>query len=455
VLVALRSAHEALDVAVRHDEWGRVTGWLPLEGLSAQELREVVRLQAALEARVAGMRLQYHHVSSALARGEIGEDHARIIVRACEAVSDTLARLTREARLLREEAQRRGLSPEQVDALLPEISAITADELATCEERLVQRAREVPPHRLRRFATHVLAPLRRRVKVVLPDPATLAVDGTTGQVDLADVCADDQLRSREFRGEREAHLELHDNGDGTWSGRVTLPDLHAHLLKNWLEKFSSPRRTRQRATAEGSETVVDITVPDSGYIGPVQRTYAARMGDALCELLEHLPNDLTDDQLAKAKFGTNGVTLVVHVDEHTLRSGIGTATLDTGAEISAGQARRLACEAGVLPLVLGGESVPLDLGRNQRLFTRHQALALSARHDTCAAEGCDRPFAWCELHHLRPWSADGPTDLANAVPLCGHHHRRIHDALYHWTLTPEGAITFEHRWPSRRRALAA
>jgi hypothetical protein len=501
VLIALRTAHAALDTAVLRGERGQVVGWHSLEGCSPSELAEVVQLQASLEARVAAMRLhtvaaaeesqakaatgatdtpawaaaagnrsrswgslglarsletKYHHVSSALTQGEIGEDHARIIVRACEGVSETLARLRREAGLLREAAEERGLTPEQIEAWLPDVPVVTDGELADCEERLVARARQVPPHRLRRLATHVLAPLRRRVTVLLPDPATLAVDGTTGDVDLGDLCADDQLRNREYHAERDAYLDLHDNGDGTWGGQFTVPELHGHLLKNWLEQYSSPRRTRKVQTADGgTETVTDVTVPSSGLIGPVQRTYVERLGDAFCELLEHLPSALTDDELAKAKFGTNGVTLVVHVDEKTLRSGIGTATLDAGAEISAGQARRLACEAGVLPLVLGGDSVPLDLGRTQRLFSRYQAFALSARYDSCAAEGCDRPFAWTELHHLKPWSAGGPTDLDNAVPLCAHHHRRIHDSLYHWQLTPDGDITFEHRWPSRRRALAA
>ncbi len=500
VLTALRTAHAALDGATRRDERGQVTGWASLEGLSARELAEVVKLQASLEARVAGMRLhtvaaaeasqakqatgatdtaawaaaagnrprgwgalglarsleeRYHHTSAALSQGQIGEDHARIIVRACEGVTQTLTRLRREQALLIEEARRRGLGPEQIQTLIPEVPTVTDVELAECEQRLVSLARELPPPRLRKYATHVLAPLRKRVTVLLPDPAGLAIDaalqGATGEVDLDDLCADDQLSTREHRAERDAFLDLHDNGDGTWTGRLTLPDLHAHLLKNWLETYSSPRRTHTRTTGE---TLTDVTVRDSGMIGPVQRSYPERMGDALCELLEHLPTeltDLTDQQLAKARFGTNGLTLVVHVDEHTLRTGIGTATLETGAQISAGQARRLACEAATLPLVLNGDSVPLDLGRSQRLFTRHQAHALSARHDTCAAHGCHRPFAWCELHHLQPWSAHGPTDLDNAAPLCAHHHRRIHDPHYHWQLTPDGTITFEHRWPSRRR----
>lgn len=496
MLRALQGAHASLDTAVRHDEQGEVVGWVPVDRMSARVMAEVVKLAASLEGRVASVRLHtvagaeesqakeatgapdtaawaaaagnrprawgalglarnleetYHHTAAALTRGQIGEDHARIIVRACEGVRDTLKRLKREESLLIEEARRLGWGPEQIAERVPEVPVVTPDELATCEERLVAMAREVPPSRLRRHAAHLLAPLRKRVKVVLPDPSSLAVDSETGEVELDDLCADAQLSSQERQAERDAHLELHDNGDGTWSGRFTIPDLHAHLLKHWLETYSSPRRSLRR---DSGETVTDPTVLSSGMIGPIQRTYAERMGDALCELVEHLPaelTDATDEQLAKARFGTNGVTLVVHVDEQTLRTGIGTATLDTGAEISAGQARRLACEAGILPLVLGGESVPLDLGRSQRLFTRHQAYALSARHDSCAADGCDRPFAWCELHHLLPWGCDGPTDLDNAVPLCAHHHRRIHDPLYHWQQAADGTISFQHRWPSRRR----
>jgi hypothetical protein len=83
------------------------------------------------------------------------------------------------------------------------------------------------------------------------------------------------------------------------------------------------------------------------------------------------------------------------------------------------------------------------------LFTKAQAIALSARHESCAAEGCERPYAWCELHHRHEWGHGGPTDLANAVPLCGWHHRRVHDAHYEHQWRPDGSIRFRHRWRSR------
>ena len=74
--------------------------------------------------------------------------------------------------------------------------------------------------------------------------------------------------------------------------------------------------------------------------------------------------------------------------------------------------------------------MPLDLGRQERFFTEAQRVALATAYDSCAAQGCNRPYAWSELHHEGPWASGGRTDLAKAVPLCGHHHRRAHDPRY-------------------------
>jgi hypothetical protein len=83
---------------------------------------------------------------------------------------------------------------------------------------------------------------------------------------------------------------------------------------------------------------------------------------------------------------------------------VGTAALPSGDEVSVSEARRLACSAGVVPAVLGGASVPLDLGRSARLFDRRQRLALTLRDGGCVFPGCDRPPGWCEAHHVNPWS---------------------------------------------------
>lgn len=85
----------------------------------------------------------------------------------------------------------------------------------------------------------------------------------------------------------------------------------------------------------------------------------------------------------------------------------------------------MACSAGILPLVLDGNSLPLDVGREQRLFTAAQRAALAVRDRGCAFPGCDRPPADCHTHHIAPWGAGGSTDLANGVLLCPHHHQLV------------------------------
>ena len=137
--------------------------------------------------------------------------------------------------------------------------------------------------------------------------------------------------------------------------------------------------------------------------------------------------------------------MIVKIGVDRLRDGLASAGIDTGVSIAASEARRLACNAGLVPAVLNGRSEVLDLGRSRRLHSEPQRRALSLHYDTCAAEGCERPFAWCEIHHVDPWSEGGRTDLAKGVPLCGHHHRRAHDRRYSMRTLSSGEVRFRCR----------
>lgn len=87
----------------------------------------------------------------------------------------------------------------------------------------------------------------------------------------------------------------------------------------------------------------------------------------------------------------------------------GSGTTLTGDVLSPGVVRRMACDAEIIPLVLGGDSEPLDLGRSRRLFTRAQRLALIARDQGCSFPGCTVPATWCDAHHVMHWRHGGPT----------------------------------------------
>ena len=180
--------------------------------------------------------------------------------------------------------------------------------------------------------------------------------------------------------------------------------------------------------------------------------WAHRRGRALTELIEHLDTEKLTGKVASTVIVTMTAEQVLGAAkaaqlQQTILEATGTlsnmtpssgaATTDTGVLISASAARRIACAADIIPAVLGGPSQILDLGRQNRFFNEHQRTALATIYETCAAADCDRPYAWSELHHEDPWSKGGFTDLDKAVPLCGYHHRTMHDPGYHHQITRE------------------
>ena len=166
------------------------------------------------------------------------------------------------------------------------------------------------------------------------------------------------------------------------------------------------------------------------------------LGLALADLLEAMPAEVLP------MHGGTATTVTVHLDLGQLRVDLeraGIATLETGDVVTASHARRLACQATILPVVLGGKSEVLDLGRARRLHTAAQRKAIRLQHPQCQAQGCTVPAAWCETHHPHAWSQGGRTDLDNAALLCSHHHHRAHDARYLTQRLPNGDHRFARR----------
>ncbi len=100
--------------------------------------------------------------------------------------------------------------------------------------------------------------------------------------------------------------------------------------------------------------------------------------------------------------------------------------------VTAGTVRKIACDADIIPVLLGGEGRILDIGRASRLFPPHLRKALIARDQGCAFPGCTIPAPWCEAHHITYWSRGGTSGTDNGALLCSHHHHVIHkEALEH------------------------
>ncbi|MEU7784613.1 DUF222 domain-containing protein [Amycolatopsis sp. NPDC049159] len=134
--------------------------------------------------------------------------------------------------------------------------------------------------------------------------------------------------------------------------------------------------------------------------------------------------------------------VLVAVSLADLQSGLGQATLGDTGLISAVEARIHACDCKLIPSVLGASSEPLDLGRARRLISPGLRRALFLRDRGCAFPGCHRPPRHCQGHHIRHWANGGPTDLANLVLLCAHHHRLMHRSGWQVRLATDGHPEF-------------
>ena len=134
--------------------------------------------------------------------------------------------------------------------------------------------------------------------------------------------------------------------------------------------------------------------------------------------------------------------MIVIVDEGSLLGRLDAAgisrTVD-GTPISPAEARRLACAADIIPVVLRGDGRVLDVGRKRRLITDAQWWALLARDHGCVIAGCTATVWHCEAHHCQPWEHGGPTTLANLCLLCATHHRQLHHN--NWTASVHHART--------------
>jgi hypothetical protein len=124
---------------------------------------------------------------------------------------------------------------------------------------------------------------------------------------------------------------------------------------------------------------------------------------------------------------TTKAQIVVTIDHDTLANAVRGAgqTLDRQV-LSPQSVRKLACDASIIPMVLGSRGQPLDVGRTKRLVTPALLAALWARDKGCTYPGCGRPPQWSDAHHVRHWADGGPTCLTNLTLLCGYHHTYVH-----------------------------
>jgi hypothetical protein len=166
---------------------------------------------------------------------------------------------------------------------------------------------------------------------------------------------------------------------------------------------------------------------------PDLRSYAQRQADALVEL--------ADRSLRTGDLPTQGgerPTLVLTLPYHRLTQLVGTGVLTTGEHLPAATARRMACDAKIIPAVLGGQSQPLDIGRATRTVPGPLRRAVTLRDGGCTFPTCDIPPEWCDVHHGVHWADGGPTSLSNLFLTCPAHHHTAHHTGWQVRIAEDG-----------------
>ena len=135
----------------------------------------------------------------------------------------------------------------------------------------------------------------------------------------------------------------------------------------------------------------------------------------------------------RAKRGRHAQALVSVVVDHRTLAGErpinGICELFDGTPLAPDTARRLACDAAIVPMILGPNGEVLNQGRRIYLPTMPQRHALWIRDRHCRFPGCRRPAKWTNAHHIVAFP-NGPTDLDNLLLLCDKHHHLIHEGQW-------------------------
>ena len=392
-----------------------------LKGVASVEptFMSVGEKQSALVA-LAGARSQLDALTARVlaASDDVGEQHG---------LRDAAAWLAVQTRTTRSLARRDLALGRSLEQHVCVATALTSGELRTEQARVIVEAVDALP-------SHVDAETRG-----LAETALLGLAARHDARDLRQIgkrildvvapevgeCHEESVLARqEARAAAGVELTLVDDGEGRCHGRFTAPSHVGAMLKRHLLALANPARHTEAELRD-----------DTGDWKPLRR----RLGEAFVEYVERYPVDATPQTA-----GVNA-TIVVTMTLEQLMAEHATALLDDGSRMTAGQARRLASEAGIIPAVLGTDSQPLDLGRTARLYSKAQRIALGLRDRGCTAKGCETTESGCHAHHDDPWSRLGLTDLTNGRLLCPRHHRLAHDSLCAMAIHADNKVTFARR----------
>jgi hypothetical protein len=271
----------------------------------------------------------------------------------------------------------------------------------------------------------------------LVDAARVRPDGTAGldvdqllrfarlrreELDLDSV----PVREDEQYGLRGIKLFERDNGMGRLVWDLN-PETFV-LVKQVFDRAVSPKLKTVRFFDPTDQAKADTILADD-------RTPAQVAADAFEQLLM-LGAGANPDVL----LGSGAPQIRVTTTLKALQAGTGIVRIEGhSALFSMRSLKRLECTGGITAMIYDHHLLPLDIGREQRLYTPAQRAAIAVKWGGCAGPGCAAPISWTEIHHINEWVKDGgKTDVADGIPLCKHHHLLFHNNGWKITRDHEG-----------------
>lgn len=275
------------------------------------------------------------------------------------------------------------------------------------------------------------ADLARAAERLVDDARSLGADKIARRARMErDVLDLDGIAAREQQRVDRRSLHLFPQPDGMTKLVGLLDPESAALVVDAFDRVTAPRRHGPRFLSEAERARQQRLLDDP-------RTTPQLMLDAFVEMVAIAGR--ADDG---AIFGVRAPAVRVHVRGEVLARRRGVVRLEGQSEsVSVATAERHICETGIIGVGFDDDGQAVNVGREQRLFTRRQRIGLAARDGGCRFPRCDRPPSWTEAHHIDEWDRDGGrTDLADGVLLCRFHHMYVHN--HGWRITRSGAEYF-------------
>lgn len=325
--------------------------------------------------------------------------------------------------------------------------ALLAGVITTAQHHAIRSGLDAPPTIDGRDSDAVVEAWRAAARELAVEAATSTVEQLGARAralrDMLDPAGAEERYAARFT-KRSYRWSV--SPEGLRQAHITFDDEMGEWVRGLMDAVQSPRRGGPRFVAEGEKNAANALVNDP-------RSNDQLAYDLFVDIFRAGALASSEDVVGAKEAGVRLVTIQDAVTGETAHRDVlgrlvATAHSDDGALVVPGSVlERALCATGTVAVTVDTAGNPLDVGREARLYTPKQRLALAVRDGGCMWPGCDRPPSYCEAHHCEHWADGGRTDCATGILLCRYHHLHLHNGG--WRITRAGTGGFLLHPPPR------